>query len=150
MTEIFWLHDLGYICRKKWSAFELVHTPRYSTLRSSSKLDQKWCKKESAFSTIENEVFRKKNKFSVKFWLFQKFLGKCGSAIDYNAIWWIVVCCLYFFAFSSDFDHTGSLENSISNRMVASFFSNFNSQKSRHFQKLSVDVHDVRSIWWEI
>ena len=52
----------------------------------------------------------------------------------------------FFIAFFSDFGRNGFVENLICNRMVPLFFSNFNFQKCRYQVKLSVDVHDVRSI----
>ena len=53
----------------------------------------------------------------------------------------------FFIAFFSDFGRNGFVENSICNRMVPLFFSNFKFQRCRYQGKLSVDVHDVRSIW---
>ena len=67
------------------------------------------------------------------------------SAIGYNPDFRMV--SKLFIAFFSDFGWKSSVENLICNRMVRSFFSNFNFQKSRQHVKLSVDVHNMRLIW---
>ena len=53
----------------------------------------------------------------------------------------------FFIAFFSDFGRNGLVEKLICNRMVPLFSSNFNFQRCGHQVKLSVDIHDVRSIW---